>query len=148
MAAEFIMRLKGSSLVPASGLDEELMGVLPASKDLRVVVTVAKDTRSVEQNNLRWKVCQMIADNTEGWDKDSVNDALKVATGHVTFRQSPNGEFWRFPKPTDFGTMGSAEFTAWLDRAFAAIADLFGQGLSDAIWAELGLDTERHSEAA
>jgi hypothetical protein len=137
MAAEFIMRLQGARLVPATALDEELMGILPVAKDLRVVVTVAKDARSVKQNNLRWKVCETIAENLDGWDKDSVNDVLKIATGHVTFRQSPDGQFWRVPKPTDFGAMTGSEFSAWLDRAFAEAAVLFGEGLSEAVRAEL-----------
>lgn len=137
MAAEFIMRVDGQRLAPASALDAELLAVLPAGKDLRVVVTVAKDVRSVKQNNLRWKVCEMIAENTDGWTKDGVNDALKIATGHVEYRQSPDGQFWRFAKATDFGAMGSAEFSAWLDHAFVEAAILFGPGLSEAVRAEL-----------
>lgn len=148
MAAEFIMRLDGQRLAPASALDAELMGVLPVAKDLRVVVTVAKDARSVKQNNLRWKVCELIAENSDGWDKDAVNDALKIATGHVTFKQSPDGQFWRLPRPTDFGAMGSAEFSAWLDKAFAAIGDVFGEGLSEAVQAELASMIDGVKEAA
>lgn len=149
MAAEFIMRADGQRLVPATALDAELMGVLPAAKDLRVVVTVAKDTRSVKQNNLRWKVCELVAENTDGgWDKDAVNDVLKIATGHVTFRQSPDGQFWRVPKPTDFAAMGSAEFSAWLDKAFAAIGELFGEGLSEAVQAELSAMIDGVRDAA
>lgn len=148
MAVEFIMRVDGERLAPASALDAELMGVLPSAKDLRVVVTVAKDTRSVKQNNLRWKVCDMVAENSDGWDKDAVNDVLKIATGHVTFKQSPDGQFWRVPKPTDFGAMGSAEFSAWLDKAFAAIGAVFGEGLSEAVQAELSAMIDGVKEAA
>jgi hypothetical protein len=138
MAAEFIMRLDGQRLAPASALDAELMGVLPVSKDLRVVVTVAKDARSVKQNNLRWKVCETIAENIDGdWTKEAVCDVLKIATGHFEPRQTPDGQYFRVPKPTDFGAMGSAEFSAWLDRAFSKASDLFGEALSEAVRNEL-----------
>jgi hypothetical protein len=138
MAAEFIMRLDGQRLAPATPLDAELLAVLPPGKDLRVVVTLAKDDRSVKQNNLRWKVCETIADNLDGgWSKEAVCDVLKIATGHFEPRQTPDGQFWRVPKPTDFGAMGSAEFSTWLDLAFAKAGELFGEALSDAVREEL-----------
>lgn len=136
MPETLIMERQGGRLAPKTAVDAEALERLP-SGDLKVTVVRAKDTRSVEQNNLRWKVCEVIADNVEGWTKDGVNDALKIATGHVTYARAPNGTFWRFPKPTDFAAMGAAEFTEWLDRAFAAIGELFGEGLSDAAREEL-----------
>jgi hypothetical protein len=138
MAAEFIMRLDGQRLAPATVLDAELLSVLPPGKDLRVVVTIAKDARSVKQNNLCHKFCQTLADNLDGaWTKDAVRDVLKIATGHFEPKQTPDGQYFRVPKPTDFGAMGSAEFSAWLDQAFSKAGELFGEALSDAVHVEL-----------
>jgi len=136
MATTLIMRRQGERLVPVSAIDAEALDRLPAG-DLKVTVARARDARSVAQNNLRWKVCELIADNTDGWTKDAVNAALKLATGHVTHARAPNGTFWRFAKPTDFDAMGSAEFSAWLDKAFAVIGELFGEGLSEAVRGEI-----------
>lgn len=147
MAAQLIMRKRGAKLEPASALDAEILAEAP---DGDVVVTVqrAKDDRSVKQNNLRWKVCSLIAENTEGWTKDGVNDALKIETGHVTYSRAPDGTFWRFAKPTDFGAIGSAEFSAWLDKAFMAAGELFGPGLAAGVWNEIAALIEGTVEAA
>lgn len=141
MATEALVRVQGSALGAASPADAEALNELAQGVTYRAVLTRARDTRSVAQNNLRWKVCSLIAENLPDhlgqWTKEGVNDALKIATGHVDFRQSPDGQFWRFPKPTDFQAVGSADFTAWLDRAFTKAAELFGPALVDAVRDEL-----------
>jgi hypothetical protein len=136
MATTVILQKRRGKLAPLGPLDAELVDGLPEA-DFKAVLTRAKDTRSVEQNNLRWKVCELIAENTDGWTKEEVHDALKIATGHVSYRQAPDGTLWRFAKSTAFDAMGSAEFSAWLDLAFAKAEELFGPGLPEAVQTEL-----------
>ena len=120
----------------ATAGDAETLADL-AGGTYRCVLTTPRG-RSPSQLGLWWALCTMIADNHPAdLTKENVSDTLKIECGHARVWKDATGLFRRSPKSIAFNAMPPDAFSALLDRALSKSDDLFGEGLTDAVRAEL-----------
>lgn len=120
----------------ATASDAETLADL-AGGTYRCVLTTPAN-RSPSPHRLWFAMCQMIAENhASDVSKDNVSDVLKIECGHARVWKDATGLFRRSPKSIAFNAMPPDAFSALLDRALSKSDDLFGEGLTDAVRAEL-----------
>lgn len=109
----------------------------------KLTVTKPKDPRSVQQNRLYWKLCQVVFENTEGaFDSaEQVSDFLKIQAGHCEKRHiNLNGEklVWLIPKSISFAKMPQPEFQEYMQAALDIVCQRIIVGMDkDALEAEI-----------
>lgn len=129
MAKTAIMRKQMGSLVPMDSQGEDLLKAIQQGVDVKVTVT---QSRNIKAHRLYWKMCGMVAQNTDdGWTDQNVSDLLKIATGHYSVTKGRQGQEYKIPKSIDFASMGQEEFGPFLDRCIAMVCERIIPGLPE-----------------
>lgn len=116
----FVVKRPGQ-FVPASAIDAELFDKIANGSEVEITV---KQKRSNSRLRLYWSVLGAVVDATGRWhSKEDLSDALKMACGVSEIRHPLNGAPYLVPDSVAFSRMTETDFTAFMDRAFAMLAE-------------------------
>lgn len=105
-------------LKPADGRAEELLGKVKLGGTVEVEW---KQPRNLKMLRLYWALCQLVAENTEGYNPDNVSDLIKLGTGHYTPLRMPTKDgqsvIHYMPKSISFAAMDQTQFDKFFDSA-------------------------------
>lgn len=121
MIAIWVKR-RGPYLYPydQGGTDE--FARLPIEKPLRIEIT---QPRNPERLRLRWALIQLVAKGLH-MDHEDVSDEIKIACGHYTERQYPDGSVVRRAKSISNDAMDEIAFREYHEKEIQAIYMLYG----------------------
>ena len=121
--AIIIMRRKGSTLVPASAFDDEMLSELETGKDVEVTF---KQRRSNEQLRLYWAMLKKLNDATDAFPAVyKMHEAIKFDLGYVTLSVSIEGDEFYSADSAAFAKMDAATFKVFFDRAVELLASTY-----------------------
>ena len=119
-----IMRRKGSTLVPASAFDDEMLCELETGKDVEVTF---KLRRSNEQLRLYWAMLKKVNDATDAYPTVyKMHEAIKFDLGFMTRIRSLAGSVFYTVDSAAFEKMDAATFKVFFDRAVELLAARYG----------------------
>jgi hypothetical protein len=102
------LRVTPRGLVPVSSYDAEVIGRYPFGA---VVEAILHEPKSEKQARLLWRICGIVADNTDYPDSEAVMIDLKLKAGHYRSISLHGGGFHAQPKSlTAFDKTGLNEF--------------------------------------
>ena len=134
----FIAQKHLTSLRPADDAGCEALRKL-SNGDL--VTVEIKKSRNIRHHRLFWALMTVVHDNIDHERYPSVEDlaaAIKIAAGHRTRIELPNGEIGFIPGSISFHKMDQVAFSAFYDRVCNLIAKFFLPGVdSDALKEEV-----------
>lgn len=134
----FIAQKHLNSLRPADDAGCEALRKL-SNGDL--VTVEIKKSRNIRHHRLFWALMTVVHDNIDHERYPSVEDlaaAIKIAAGHRTRIELPNGEIGFIPGSIAFHKMDQVAFSAFYDRVCNLIAKFFLPGVdSDALKEEV-----------
>lgn len=118
-----IMRRAGTSLVPASPADEEIIQGLGFGD---VEVKFAK-RRSNPQLRLYWQMLNKIVEATDDYPtSEHLHQAVKMHLGYTTPVKTFDGVTVHVADSVAFSKMDGFEFKQFFDRAVALLASAYG----------------------
>ena len=100
-----------------------------------VVMIEMKRPRNVKHHRMFWALMSLVWENMDSARYPTVDDlvsAIKIATGHRTRIELPNGEIGFIPGSIAFHKMDQAAFSDFYDRVCDLIAKHFLPGVSSA----------------
>ena len=119
-----IMRRKGSTLVPVSAFDDEMLSELETGKDVEVTF---KQRRSNEQLRLYWAMLKKLNDAMDAYPTVyKMHEALKFDLGFITRMVSVKGHEFYASDSAAFATMDAMTFKVFFDRAVELLAWKYG----------------------
>ena len=119
-----IMRRKGSSLVPASAFDDEMLSELETGKDVEVTF---KQRRSNEQLRLYWAMLKKLNDATDAYPTVyKLHRAIKFDLGFVEKMVSLHGVEFYEDDSIALANMDAPTFKTYFDRAVELLAWKYG----------------------
>ena len=122
--APLFARKSRGALVPAAAIDAEIFDRLAEGSEVEITV---KQHRSNPRLRFYWMVLGAVVDATGRWhSKEDLSDALKMACGVTELRHPLKGAPYLVPDSVAFSRMKEADFAAYMDRAFAALAERIG----------------------
>ena len=115
-----IMRRKGSTLVPASAFDDEMLCELETGKDVEVTF---KQRRSNEQLRLYWAMLKKLNDAMDAYPTVyKFHEAVKFDLGFFTRMESLNGVRFNAVDSAAFEKMDAETFKVFFDKAVELLA--------------------------
>lgn len=112
------------ALVPASAIDAEVFDRIANGSEIEITV---KQRRSSKRLRFYWCVLGAVVDATGRWNsKEDLSDALKMACGITELRHPLKGAPYLMPDSVAFSRMSESDFSAFVDRAFAMLAERIG----------------------
>ena len=100
-----------------------------------VVMIEMKRPRNVKHHRMFWALMSLVWENMDSARYPTVDDlvsAIKIAAGHRTRIELPNGEIGFIPGSIAFHKMDQAAFSDFYDRVCDLIAKHFLPGVSSA----------------
>ena len=100
-----------------------------------VVMIEMKRPRNVKHHRMFWALMSLVWENMDSPRYPTVDDlvsAIKIAAGHRTRIELPNGEIGFIPGSIAFHKMDQAAFSDFYDRVCDLIAKHFLPGVSSA----------------
>lgn len=126
------------ALRPADQLADEAFAKIPSGQ---IVFVEVKRPRNVQHHRLFFALMNKVHENLDGNRYPTVDDltaAIKIAAGHRTRIELPNGDVGFIPKSISFHKMGQDEFSAFYDKVCDLIAAHFLPGVEiEALRAEV-----------
>jgi hypothetical protein len=111
-------------LVPAGAFDAERFDGFPEGTEFDLV---ARSRRSLPQQRTYWAALHRIVEATDRWpDAEHLHDALRRSLGYIHVRKDLTGEPYLALDSTAFEVMTADEFSAYMTRAFARLAEVTG----------------------
>ena len=119
-----IMRRKGSTLVPASAFDDEMLCELETGKDVEVTF---RQRRSNEQLRLYFAMLKKVNDATDAYPTFyKLHEAIKFDLRFVTRAMSLKGAEFYSVDSVAFEKMDAAAFKVFFDKAVELLASTYG----------------------
>lgn len=119
-----IVLKQAGRLVPAGGYDAERLDGYPEGTEFDLI---ARTRRSLPQQRTYWAALHRIVEATDRWpDAEHLHDALRRSLGYIHVRHDLTGEPYLALDSTAFDSMTADEFSAYMQRAFARLAEITG----------------------
>lgn len=119
-----IFQKRHGRLVPAGAFDAERLDGFPDGTEFDLV---ARSRRSSPQNRTYWLALHRIVEATGRWpDAEHLHDALRRDLGYIHVQRDLAGEPYLAVDSTAFDAMSSDEFSVYMERAMARLADVTG----------------------
>jgi len=124
-----------NGFLPANPQAEEEMKNFPVGELVEMQLKITENYRSLQQLNLYWWACHLVAMNTENrnWDsKEKVSEQIKIACqfiDHWILYENPKTkEKWLNikTKSISFSSLSHAEACKFFDKAFDLMAEIMG----------------------
>lgn len=110
--------------------DEASARVLAGIKAGEVIACEIKRPRNLQMHRLFWALCQKVYENQETYpNAEAVAAAIKVATGHCDWIQTPRG-LVGLPRSISFAKFSQEDFRDFLDKAIDYIVTHIIPGLN------------------
>ena len=130
--ARFLASKHFSSLRPTDQAGEDAIRKLGQGE---VVMIEMKRSRNIKHHRMFWALMSLVWENQDTVRYPTVDDlvsAIKIAAGHRTRIELPNGEIGFIPGSIAFHKMDQAAFSDFYDRVCDLIAKHFLPGVSSA----------------
>lgn len=115
---------RGRTLVAA---DIHADAFLDTIKDGGDVLLHKQKARNPKHHAWFFALLKKSVDNLEQFsDIEELLDALKIATGHYSWRRTVLGARYEHPKSISFGSMDEDAFREWKDKALYVLGGLLG----------------------
>ena len=120
-----IVTLSHGRLVPVSPYDEQELAAYPQGTQFDLV---ARTKRSNPQHGTYWKALTRVVEATDRWQsREALHTALKVKLGYVEPIFDMQGRVIGMkPDSTAFDAMTHREFSEYMEKAMAELADAVG----------------------
>jgi hypothetical protein len=113
--ADALFTKRFGSLRPADALAGEAIAKIKDGETIRVEW---KRPRNLRMHRLYWSLCQLVAENTQGYTADNISDLIKLSTGHYDVLKTASGKkIYHVPRSISFSLMDQDAFKAFFDRA-------------------------------
>lgn len=138
--AKFLVAKCLGALRPVDEAGEDALRKIASGEVISVEI---KRPRNVRHHRMFWALMSIVHQNIDGDRYPTVEDlvaAVKIAAGHRTTIQLPNGDIGFIPKSIAFHKMDQAAFDAFYDKVCDLLAKHFLPGVtSDELKHEVGL---------
>lgn len=127
---KFLVQKHMNSLRPVDRGGEDAMSKLPLGKTLYVEI---RQPRNVEFHRKFFALMNLVYENMDEERYPSLDDfvgAIKIAAGHRTRIEMPNGDVGFMPKSISFAKMKQDEFNQFYDKVCDLIAKHFLPGVT------------------
>lgn len=115
---------RGGYLTPTSAYDAERFDAFPDGTEFDII---PRSRRSLPQQRTYWLALHRIVEATDRWpDAEHLHDALRRSLGYIHVRKDLTGEPYLALDSTAFDAMTSDQFSAYMTRAFARLAEVTG----------------------
>jgi hypothetical protein len=128
--ARFLASKHFNSLRPTDQAGEDAMRKLGQGE---VVMIEMKRSRNIKHHRMFWALMSLVWENMDSARYPTVDDlvsAIKIAAGHRTRIELPNGEIGFIPGSIAFHKMDQAAFSDFYNRVCDLIAKHFLPGVS------------------
>ena len=124
MATEIVARKafteRGPALLPASAADMALLSDVPSGRDLRSVITMA---RNAKRHRLYFGICRFILEHTSRFQSvQQIDQTLRLMCGHSEVVRLADGRLIQTAKTIRWGAMDETEFAAFFKRVVDFVA--------------------------
>jgi hypothetical protein len=124
---EFIVIRKGSTLIPSSPADEELLTQLREGSQYSIKL---KKDRSGRHHRFFWGILKTVVENHEEYSKpDQLLLWLKIRLGYVEQVQFHDEKIWWVARSTSFAAMDQIEFKQFFDASLDLIVSEVIKGM-------------------